>query len=213
MLQTMRADRSVVSVMPRIRPSLAALALIIAASLPVTPAKAESDSAFAYRLCGLFHSPVGFPPATGNPSFGAGSGCTWKIGNGDVGETATEMRMMAWRDTGPGGIAKAVKDFDDLHSRFAIIPGYRTKNIAIACDTSGAPAKMVFWGIPSKSNMMGYAVCGTILVYGEIHSPPGSDMDTEAIFLEMMKTTARATSGAAAGLPRPPVRKKPVRRR
>jgi hypothetical protein len=213
MLQTMPADPSPVSVMLRIRHSLAVLALLIAASLPVTPAVAESETAFAYRLCGLFHSPVGYPPATDNASFGAGSGCVWKIGNGDVGETATEMRMMAWRDTGPGGIAKAVKDFDDLYAKMVIIPGYRTKDLAIACDTSGAPAKMTFWGIPSKSNIAGYAVCGTILVYGEIHSPPGSDMDTEAIFLEMMKTTARATSGATAGLPRPPVRKKPVRRR
>jgi hypothetical protein len=213
MLQTMPADQSPVSVMPWMRHSLAALTLLIAASLPATPAVAESDSAFAYRLCGLFHSPVGYPPATGNASFGAGSGCTWKIGNGDVGETATEMRMMAWRDAGQAGIAKAVKDYDDMYEKLSIIPGHRTKDIAIACDTSGAPARMVFWGIPSKSNITGYAVCGTILVYGEIHSPPGSDMDTEAIFLEMMKTTARATSGVTAGLPRAPVRKKPARRR
>jgi hypothetical protein len=100
-----------------------------------------------------------------------------------------------------------------MYEKLSIIPGHRTKDLAIACDTSGAPARMVFWGIPSKSNIMGYAVCGTVLVYGEIHSPPDSDMDTEAIFLEMMKTTARATSGATAGLPRAPVRKKPVRRR
>jgi hypothetical protein len=198
MLLTMHADTSPVSMIRRMHQFPAALALMIAASLPATPAQAESESAFAYRLCGLFHSPVGFPPATGNPSFGAGSGCTWKIGNGDVGTTATEMRMMAWRDAGPGGIAKAVNDYDDMYEKLSIIPGHRTKDIAIACDTSGAPARMVFWGIPSKSNITGYAVCGTVLVYGEIHSPPDSDMDTESVFVEMMKTTAGAISCCAA---------------
>jgi hypothetical protein len=194
MFKTLRADRLVVPIMLWMRCFLAVLLILIAASLPTTPALAESEGAFAYRLCGLFHSPVGYPPATDNASFGAGSGCTWKIGNGDVGETATEMRMMAWRDAGQAGIEKAVRDYEDIYEKLSIIPGHRTNDLAIACDTSGAPARMVFWGIPSKSNIMGYAVCGTVLVYGEIHSPPSSDMDTEAIFLEMMKTTARAIS-------------------
>jgi hypothetical protein len=184
--------------MLRMRHAVAVLAILFAASLPATPAMAESDSAFAYRLCGLFHSPVGFPPATGHASFGAGSGCTWTIGNGDVGTTATEMRMIAWRDAGPALIKKTVQDFDDLHAKFASVPGYRRKDIAIACDLTGAPAKMFFWGIPSKSNMMGYAVCGAALVYGEIHSPPDIDMDTEAVFLDMMKTTAGAINCCAA---------------
>jgi hypothetical protein len=194
MFKTLRADRLVVPIMLWMRCFLAVLLILITASLPTTPALAESEGAFAYRLCGLFHSPVGYPPATDNASFGAGSGCTWKIGNGDVGETATEMRMMAWRDAGPAAIAKAVRDYDDLYEKFAIVPGYRTKDLAIACDMTGAPTRMMFWGIPSKSNIMGYAVCGSVLVYGEIHSPPGSDMDTEAVFVEMMKTTARSIS-------------------
>jgi hypothetical protein len=174
-----------------------ALTMLTLASFAATPAMAESDTVFAYRLCGLFHSPVGYPPASGNASFGAGSGCTWKIGDGDIGTTATEMSIMAWRDAGQAGIEKAVRDYDDLYEKLAIIPGHRTKHLAIGCDTSGAPAKMVFWGIPSKSNITGYAVCGNILVYGKIHSPPDSDMDTEAVFVEMMKTTARAISCCA----------------
>jgi hypothetical protein len=209
MFEAARAVLGSVAMMQRMRRALAALTLLIAASLPATPAMAESETAFACRLCGLFHSPVGFPPATGNASFGAGSGCTWTIGNGDVGTTATEIRMIAWRDAGPALIKKTVQDFDDLHAKFAIVPGYRRKAIAIACDTAGAPAKMVFWGIPSTSNMMGYAVCGTVLVYGEIHSPPDSKMDTEGVFLATMKTTA----GAATNTPRAPVRKQPARRR
>jgi hypothetical protein len=213
MSQTTRADTPGWPMMLALRHSMAALTLLIAALLPATPAKAESDGEFAYRLCGLFHSPVGYPPATDNASFGAGSGCTWKIGDGDVGATATEMSMMAWRDAGQAGIEKAVRDYDDLfEKKLAMIPGHRTKDLAIACDTSGAPAKMVFWGIPSKSNITGYAVCGSILIYGQIHSPPDSDLDAEAVFVEMMKTAAIATSGALAGLPRPPARKKPVRR-
>jgi hypothetical protein len=204
MCKTLRVNRSAGSMIKRMREFLTALAVVIAASFSATPAIAESDGEFAYRLCGLFHSPVGFPPATDNASFGAGSGCTWKIGNGDVGTTATEMSMMAWRDAGQAGIEKAVRDYDDLfEKKLAMVPGHRTKDLAIACDTTDAPAKMVFWGIPSKSNIMGYAICGTILVYGQIHSPPDSDLDAEAVFVEMMKTTARATSGATAGSPSP----------
>jgi hypothetical protein len=182
---------SVFSLILRMPLRLAVLVILTFASLLSTPAMAESDSAFAYRLCGKFIAPVGYPPATGDATFGAGSGCTWNIGHGDVGTTATKVQMMAWRDAGQPAIAKAVKDFDDLYEKMAIVPGYLAKNLAIACDTSGAPAKMTFWGIPSKSNIAGYAVCGKNLVYGEIHSPPNSDMDTEAVFLEMMKTTAR----------------------
>ncbi len=174
------------------------------------PAKRLSDMAFAMRVCGIYVAPVGYPPATGDMTFNAGAGCTWTIGSGDVGVTATEIEMLAARDAEPAAIAKWVKGFDDLYEKFATVPGYKTKKIAITCDTSGAPAKMVFWGIPSKSNIAGYAVCENNLVYGEIHAPPDSNMDTEAVLVDLMKATARLINSEA--LPttpvRPPTRKK-----
>jgi hypothetical protein len=162
------------------------IALLMFTPAQAAPAKPVSDTAFAYHLCGLYQDTYG------HASFGgSGAGCTWGIGHGDVGETATEIEMLAIRNIGPEQIATTVKGFDDLYAKFVIVPGYRTKKIAINCDTSGAPAQLVFWGIPSKSNIAGYAVCKNNIVFGEIHSPPDSDIDAEALFIERMKATAR----------------------
>jgi hypothetical protein len=163
-----------------------AIALMMLTPAQAAPAKPMSDTAFAYHLCGLYQDTYG------HASFGgSGAGCTWGIGHGDVGETATEIAMVAIRNIGPKQITETVKGFDDLYAKFAMIPGYKIKEIAINCDTTSAPAKLVFWGIPSKSNIMGYAVCNNNIVHGEIHSPPDSDIDAEALFIERMKATAR----------------------
>jgi hypothetical protein len=165
------------------------IALLILTPAHAAPAKPMSDTAFAYRLCGLYQDTYG------HASFaGSGAGCTWGIGHGDVGETSTEIEMLAIRNIGPEKIVETIKGFDDLYAKFAIVPGYKLKTLAINCDTSGAPAQVVFWGIPSKSNIMGYAVCKNSIVFGEIHSPPDSDIDAEALFIKRMKATAGLTN-------------------
>jgi hypothetical protein len=72
----------------------------------------------------------------------------------------------------------------------AAAPGFRVKEFQINCNTIGASGKIVFWGMPNTSNIMGYAVCGNNIVHGTIHTPPESEMATELVFGQLMNAVA-----------------------
>ena len=171
--------------------ALLAIALLGSAQSQAAPAKTLSDGAFAARVCGIYVSPVGSPRATDNMTFaGAGAGCTWKVGHGDVGTTATEIMMVATRNLNKEELDQQLGFWKELPEVMAAAPGFRVKEFQINCNTIGASGKIVFWGMPSTSNIMGYAVCGNNIVHGTIHTPPDSEMDTELVFGQLMNAVA-----------------------
>jgi hypothetical protein len=160
---------------------LAALTLVIATSLAPGPAMAEDGLGFAHKVCDLYEAPIE------HATFAAGAGCTWLIGDGDVGTTRTEIVMTTNRNPGAEVIALMTTSMDEAFENMRPVPGYKSKIFDTNCDAGSPPAKMVFWGIPSKSNITGYAICGNHILFGEIHTPPNSDLDTEALFEKLMK--------------------------
>lgn len=165
-------------------------ALLGSAQSQAAPAKAESDGAFAARVCKIYVSPVGYPPATGHTSFGAGSGCKWKVGDGDIGTTAIGIEMTAERNASKESIARMTQGFEDLADKMAIVPGSLVKEWQINCGTIGVSGRVMFWGVPNKSNIFGYAVCGNHILTGSINTPPDSEMDTELVFGQLMNRMA-----------------------
>lgn len=171
--------------------ALLATAILGSVQIQAAPAKAESDDAFAARVCRIYVSPVGSPRATDNTTFsGAGAGCTWKVGHGDVGTTATEIMMIATRNLNQEKLDQQLVFWKELPEVMAPAPGFRVKEFQINCNTIGASGKIVFWGMPSTSNIMGYAVCGNNIVHGTIHIPPNSEMDAELVFGQLMNRVA-----------------------
>jgi hypothetical protein len=76
---------------------------------------------------------------------------------------------------------------DEAFHNMRPVPGCRFRTFDTNCDAGSPPAKLVLWGMPSKSNITGYAICGNHILYGEIHTPPNSDLDTEMLFEKLMK--------------------------
>jgi hypothetical protein len=165
----------------RIWGRLAALALLMVTPLDLAPAQAEDGLGFAHKVCDLYQAPIE------NATFTVGAGCTWLIGDGDVGTTRTQIVMIANRNAGADAIAMLPPTMDDFYQKMSIIPGFRSKVFNTNCDAGSPPGKMILWGMPSKSNIMGYAICGNHILSGEIHAPPNSDLDTEALFEKLMK--------------------------
>jgi hypothetical protein len=165
---------------PRLRSILTAIALLMFASIKAAPAKADDGIGFAHKICGIYEAP------TEHATFSAGAGCTWLIGDGDVGTTRTEIMMIANRNLNKEALDQQIEFFNDLPKNMAIVPGFRVREFQINCNTIGASGTMVFWGIPSKSNITGYAVCGNHILWGTIHTPPESEMDTELVFQTLM---------------------------
>jgi hypothetical protein len=161
--------------------TLAALALVIATSSVPRPVIAEDGLGFAHKVCDLYEAPIE------HATFAAGAGCTWLIGDGDVGTTRTEIVMTANRNPGPEVIALMTASMDEAFENMRPIPGYRFKTFVTNCDAGSPPAKLVLWGMPSKSNITGYAICGNHILFGEIHTPPNSDLDTEMLFEKLIK--------------------------
>jgi hypothetical protein len=160
---------------------LAALALLMLTPLAPSPAVAEDGLGFAHKVCDLYEAPIE------NATFAAGAGCTWLIGDGDVGTTRTQIVMTANRNPGPEVIALMTASMDEAFENMRPVPGYRFNTFDTNCDAGSRPAKMVLWGMPSKSNITGYAICGNHILFGEIHTPPNSDLDTEMLFEKLMK--------------------------
>jgi hypothetical protein len=160
---------------------LAALAVVIATSLVPIPAIAEDSLGFAHKVCDLYEAPIE------HATFAAGAGCTWLIGDGDVGTTRTEIVMTANRNPGAEVIALMTASMDEAFENMRPVPGFKSKIFGTNCDAGSPPAKMVFWGMPSTSNITGYAICGNHILFGEIHTPPNSDLDTEMLFEKLIK--------------------------
>lgn len=171
--------------------ALVGTALLGSAQSQAARAKAESEGAFAARVCQIYVSLVGSPRATDNMTFsGAGAGCTWKVGQGDVGATATEIMMIATRNLNQEELDQQLEFWKELPEVMASAPGFRIKEFQINCNTFSASGKIVFWGMPNTSNVMGYAVCGNNIVHGTIHTPPDGEMDTELLFRQLVNKVA-----------------------
>jgi hypothetical protein len=160
---------------------LSTILLLMLAPVNSASVRAEDGLGFAHSVCDIFEAPIEHATFTG------GAGCTWLIGDGDVGTTRTEILMTADRNIDNEKIVMLTAVSDDLFAKTAEVPGYRKKAFVLNCEGDSAPAKMVLWGMPSKSNVMGYAVCGNNFLGGSIHTPPGSDMETEVVFEKLMK--------------------------
>lgn len=160
---------------------LTMLAIALLALTPIDSAKAEDGIGFAHKVCEIYTAPIEHATFSGG-----GAGCTWLIGDGDVGTTRTEIMMNASRNLSKEAFAQQLEFWKPLPNNMAMSPGFRVKEFQINCNTIGAPGNMVFWGIPSKSNVMGYAVCGNNILHGWIYIPPVSDMDTELLFEKLM---------------------------
>jgi hypothetical protein len=169
----------ITAVLPR--RTLAALALLMLTPLGPSPAVAEDGLGFAHKVCDLYEAPIE------HATFAAGAGCTWLIGDGDVGTTRTEIVMTANRNAGAEVIALMTASMDEAFENMRPVPGYRSRIFDLNCDGGSPSAKMVFWGMPSKSNITGYAICGNHILFGEIHTPPNSDLDTEMLFEKLMR--------------------------
>jgi hypothetical protein len=160
---------------------LAAIALIAPAFIHTAPTNAEDGLGFAHKVCGIYTAPVEHATFSG-----AGEGCTWLIGGGDVGTTRTEIMMNATRNLSKEVFDQQMDFWKPFPDTMLPLPGFRMKEFQISCNTVGTAGKVIFWGIPSKSNIMGYTVCGNNILHGWIHTPPDSDMDTELVFEKLM---------------------------
>lgn len=161
-----------------VRLLLAAMLLVFA---PIDTAKAEDGIGFAHKVCDTYTAPIEHATFSG-----AGAGCTWLIGEGDVGTTRTEIMMNATRNLSKEAFDQQMEFWKPLPNNMALAPGFRMKEFQVKCSTIGAPGVVIFWGIPSKSNIMGYSVCGNSILHGWIHTPPDSEMDTELLFEKLM---------------------------
>jgi hypothetical protein len=160
---------------------LTTFALLLLAPVNAAPAKAEDGLGFAHKVCEIYTAPIEHATFSG-----AGAGCTWLIGDGDVGTTRTEIMMNATRNLSKEEFDQQMEFWKPLPNTMALAPGFRVKEFQVSCNTTGTPGTVIFWGIPSKSNIMGYAVCGNSILHGWIHTPPNSDMDTELVFEKLM---------------------------
>lgn len=159
--------------------ALSAFTLLILT--PIDAAKAEDGIGFAHKVCDIYAAPIEHATFSG-----AGAGCTWLIGDGDIGITRTEIMMIATRNLSRDAFDQQLEFWKPLPENMALAPGFRVKEFQINCNTIGASGSLIFWGIPSESNIMGYAVCGNNIVHGTIHRPPSGDMDTELVFEKLM---------------------------
>lgn len=141
---------------------------------------AESDNAFAYRVCSLHKAPIA------DATYGGGAGCTWRSGPGERGTESTEILLSASRNAGTEAIAGKVLHYDDLFRRFIDVPGYRIKALGLTCGLNQTQIRIVFWGEPYSGNLMGYAVCGNHFLFGEIHAPPSTMPENEILLEKLM---------------------------
>jgi hypothetical protein len=160
---------------------LAPMALIASVVIGLAPAKAEDGTGFAHKVCDIYAAPIEHATFAG-----AGAGCTWLIGEGDIGTTRTEIMMIATRNLSKEEFAQQIEFWAPFADNMAEAPGFRVKEFQVACANTGEAGRVVFWGIPSKSNLIGYAVCGNNILHGSIKTPPDSDMDTELLFEQLM---------------------------
>ena len=177
----MKIELNLIQDMGLWRLGLATMAFALFLFMPIDSAKAEDGNGFAHKVCDIYTAPIEHATYSG-----AGAGCTWLIGEGDVGTTRTEIMMIATRNLNPEEFAQQMEFWRPLPNNMAPMPGFRVKEFQVACSKIGTPGSLVFWGIPSKSNLMGYAVCGNNIVHGSIHTPPDSEMDTELLFEKLM---------------------------
>ena len=73
-----------------------------------------------------------------------------------------------------------------MANKMTIVPGSRVKKWQINYGIIGVSGHVTFWGVPSKSNIWGYAVCGNHIFSGSINAPPDIEMDTELLFEKLM---------------------------